>query len=238
MKKKSLVDFLIDGEPYQAPAGSNLIEAARANNVYIPTLCYLKDHECLGTCRVCTIKINGSEAAACTRSLEKGMNLEVDTDELKELRKSLVELMFVEGNHYCPSCEKSGDCVLQALGYEMDMRVPRFPYRFATYDVDYSAKHMVMEHNRCVHCKRCTDLYLDDDGKKIFSFAGRGAVTKVMIDLKSEANLSVEKVDEAVALCPVGAILKTGKGFDRPIGERTYDLRSIKEIELSKKASL
>jgi len=224
------VHFLIDGESCKAPEGENLISAAKRNGTYIPTLCYLEGHESLGTCRVCTIRLQGKSVAACTLSVSEGMELEVNSSELQDMRKALIELLFVEGNHFCPSCEKSGDCELQALGYAMDMRVARYPYRFSPYDVNYQGTKIIMEHNRCVLCKRCTNLYLDDENKRVFSFIGRGSDTRVMLDLEREKSLSQEKLLEAKHLCPVGAILIQGGGFDRPIGTRKFDKAPIGEI--------
>ena len=107
-----------------------LVDVAADAGVYIPTLCYLKDKPCLGTCRVCSVKVNGAVVAACTVRVSDGLKVEVDEPETADIRKALVELLFVEGNHNCPSCEKSGRCTLQAVGYEVDMLVSRFPYRF------------------------------------------------------------------------------------------------------------
>ncbi len=222
-----IVLWTIDGKTHQATEGENLILAARKNGVYIPTLCYLEGHECLGTCRVCSIKVNGRNMAACTLTVEENMQLEVNTPELQDMRKAIVELIFVEGNHFCPACEKSGDCQLQAVAYAMDMRVARFHYRFSPYHIHYEGQHIILEHNRCMHCKRCTNLFQDDQGFKVFSFVNRGARTRVMIDLEREKLLTPEKLQEAKQLCPTGAILLQGGGFDRPVGTRQYDKKPI-----------
>ncbi|HAZ14204.1 MAG: hypothetical protein A2X86_17565 [Bdellovibrionales bacterium GWA2_49_15] len=224
------VSFKIDGKTCQAPEGENVISAAKRQGVYIPTLCYLEGRPCLGTCRVCTIRVGGRSMAACTLTIEENMQLEVNTPELQDMRKAIVELIFVEGNHFCPACEKSGDCQLQAVAYAMDMRVARFHYRFSPYSVHYEGKNIILEHNRCMHCKRCTNLFEDDQGFKIFSFVNRGPQTRVMLDLEREKFLSPEKLREAKDLCPTGAILLQGGGFDRPIGTRKYDLKAIGQV--------
>ncbi|MBI2522348.1 MAG: (2Fe-2S)-binding protein [Bdellovibrio sp.] len=229
------VSFKIDGKTYKAPLGENLIMAAKRNGVYIPTLCYLEGHPCLGTCRVCTIRVNGRSMAACTLTLTENMQLEVNTSELQDMRKAIVELIFVEGNHFCPACEKGGDCQLQAVAYAMDMRVARFHYSFSPYRIHYEGKNIILEHNRCMHCKRCTNLFQDDQGYKIFSFINRGSKTRVMIDLDREKLLSAEKLREAKQLCPTGAILLQGGGFDRAIGTRQYDQRPIGVIPKGEK---
>lgn len=225
---KSLINLEIDGKNIEAEEGKNLIDVASENGVYIPTLCHFDGMEsCLGTCRVCTVNIGGRPTASCTIGASEGMVIEVDTPELNDLRKGLIELLFVEGNHFCPGCEKSGDCELQALGYKMEMTAPRFHYRFNYREIDYQAEKILFEHNRCVLCKRCTNNFVDGEGHKVFSFKGKGAYLEVEMNVARANKLTENKIDEVVSLCPVGAILKKGKGFDRPYGTRKYDKEPI-----------
>jgi len=220
----SNVFFQCDGKSMQAPANTTVVEALKLNGEIVPTLCWSPGIEpCLGTCRVCTIKINGKEAAACTQTISENMIIESATDEIRDLQKAIVELLFVEGNHYCASCEKSGDCELQGLAYQMGMTHSRFPYQFTPYELDYTGVHLLLERNRCIHCKRCTDLFVDDKQRKVFSFEGKGSDTLVQMNHKYESELSDHKRKEVVDLCPVGAIIFKSKGFDRPIGTRKFD---------------
>lgn len=224
MSEANMIVIKVDGQTISVPEGINLIDALNRQGISVPTLCWSPGIEpCLGTCRVCTVKINGREGAACTRVTEKGMELICDTPELNDLRLALVEMLFMEGNHFCPGCEKSGDCELQGAAYKMGMTHSRFPYRFSHYELDYRGKKLLLERNRCIHCKRCTDLFVDDKNRKVFSFVNKGKETRVMMDLNLESELSDHKCKEAVQLCPVGAIIFKGQGFDRPIGTRKYD---------------
>lgn len=218
------VSFHCDGKRMQAPAQTTVVEALKLNGEIVPTLCWTPNIEpCLGTCRVCTVKINGRETAACTQIISQDMEIESSTDELKDLRQAIVEMLFVEGNHYCPSCEKSGDCELQGLAYQMGMTHSRFPYQFTPYELDYTGEKLLLERNRCIHCKRCTDLFVDDKQRKVFSFEGKGSETRVQMNHRYEAEMSDHKRLQSMELCPVGAIIYKGKGFDRPIGTRKYD---------------
>lgn len=218
------IEFSCDGKTYHGVEGQNVAEVLKQNGIAVPTLCYSEGIEpCLGTCRVCMVDIDGRSQASCTQKLTKNMKIEVEREDLKEMRKAITELMFVEGNHYCPSCEKSGDCELQGLGYKMGITHSEFPYQFTHYQLDYTGEKLLLERNRCVHCKRCTDLYVDDHGHKVFSFEGKGAQTRVQMNHQLESSLSDHKRLEAMDLCPVGAIIYKGKGFDRPIGDRKYD---------------
>lgn len=233
MTGKNRITFIVDGREASSVEGVNLVEALKENGITLPTLCWSPGIEpCLGTCRVCAVRLNGRETAACTQTVSQGLKVECDAPDLNDARKGVIELLFVEGNHFCPSCEKSGDCELQGVGYQLGMTHARFPYRFTNYQLDFRGKHLLLERNRCIHCKRCTDLFVDDDDHKVFSFVGKGKDTRVMMDLALEAKLPPHKCLEAMALCPVGAILFKGKGFDRPVGTRHYD--QAKEAETEK----
>jgi [NiFe] hydrogenase diaphorase moiety small subunit len=224
------VKWTLNGKEVEFQEGANLAQAIKSLGNPLPTICWDPGIEpSLGTCRVCSVKIDGRIGTSCTTEVRKGMVVESDTVEVKDLQKGVTELLFVEGNHYCPSCEKSGDCQLQGVGYDLGMTHSRFPYKFETYELDYSGNRLILERNRCVHCKRCTDLFVDDKGRKVFSFLGKGAETRVMMDHDLEKEMSEHKRTEAVELCPVGAIILKGRGFHRPIGERDSDHKHSEE---------
>jgi [NiFe] hydrogenase diaphorase moiety small subunit len=219
-----IVEFKIDGKICSGKEGQGLIEAARMNGVVIPSLCYFKHMNPLGTCRVCTVNVHGSPRAGCTMKVEAGLEVEVNTPELLDIRKSIVEMMYAEGNHFCPSCEKSGDCDMQKLGYEMGITVSRFPHLFTNKIVDFNPTRIVVDHNRCILCKRCIYDVKTTDGMPVFSCDQRGNYTGIGIDLEQEARLSERQVERAMYICPVGAILVRGKSMGRPFGDRKYDL--------------
>ena len=223
------VNITIDGRSILAEEGRNLVDVARENGFFIPSLCYF-DHidPPLGTCRTCTCKINGKPGPACTEKVREGLTVEVNGSELRDIRKALVEMMFAEGNHFCPSCEKSGNCDLQHMGYELGIAISRFPHLFKDRLIDYKAKRMVMEHNRCIKCMRCVVDVVTDDGKRVFSYQNRGNETYVGIDYEQEAKLSREQAVEAMNLCPTGAIMVRGESLGQPFGERKYDRNSIR----------
>lgn len=222
--------FWIDGKPYTAEEGTNLIEAAKQNGVFIPSLCYFKHIDPpLGTCRTCTCKINGRYDPACTAFVSEGLKVEVNTSELVDMRKALVEMMFAEGNHFCPACEKSGSCDLQHMGYELGISVSRFPHLFKDRLIDYQPRRMVMEHNRCIKCGRCMVEVLTSEGNRVFNTINRANETMVGIDYAKEALLTEEEAERAMKVCPTGAIIVRGKSLSQPFGERKYDLHSIQK---------
>ena len=223
-----LVDIVIDGRKVQAEEGRGLVETAREHGIYIPSLCYYEHIQPpLGTCRVCTCSIDGQATAACSQKVRAGMEVMVHTPELEDLRKALVEMLFAEGNHFCPGCEKSGDCDLQHMGYELGVTNSRFPHLFKEHAVDFNPKRLLIEHNRCILCRRCMEEIRTDDGKRVFSFESRANKTKVRVDYEQEAKLSEEQAIRAMHICPVGAILVRGKSLPRPFGDRRYDTQSV-----------
>jgi [NiFe] hydrogenase diaphorase moiety small subunit len=218
-----IIRFTVDGLECMANKGQYIVDAAKENGIYIPTLCNYTGIKPKGACRICTIKVNGKLMTACTTPVSEGMQIENNTKEIIELRKAIVELFFVEGNHFCPSCEKSGDCELQALGYRYSVMAPRFPYFFPQRGVDASHPKIIKDQNRCILCKRCIRAVTDENGRSIFAYRRRSHRVEIGIDTKLGKLLTDELAQKAMDICPVGAILVKEKGFIVPIGERKYD---------------
>ena len=102
------ITLKIDGKLIPAKAGMSIKEAADAKGIYIPVLCHKQGLKPAGVCRMCTVRVAGRLEAACTTPAQDQMMVENETDEIRNIRRSLIEMLFVEGNHYCPFCEKSG----------------------------------------------------------------------------------------------------------------------------------
>ena len=206
------VTLTIDGKTIEAKKGDNLVDVAEKNGIDIPSLCYYPHIDPpLATCRVCSVEVDGKPRAACLEKVREGMKVDVDTPELRENRQAVIEMMFAEGNHFCPSCEKSGDCDLQHLGYKTGVRHSRFPHLFKDHVIDFNPKRMILEHNRCVLCRRCIEEVETDEGKKVFTSSSRGHHTAIAIDYEQEAKLSKEQAIRAMHICPVGAIIVRGR---------------------------
>ena len=216
----------IDGKTVTCEEGRTLVDVAAEAGFYIPTLCYLPEHPVLGTCRVCSVKVNGAVAAACAVRVSDGMRVEVNDPQTTDARKALVELLFSEGNHNCPSCEKAGRCTLEAVGYEVDMVVSRFPYQFPERVADHAAETIWLERDRCIFCQRCVEFVRDrETGKKIFSINGRGAHARIEIQRLTRTRLS--DVDPAVPH-PRRADQIRARGF--AFGQQTVDVVLVGEF--------
>jgi len=225
--------FYVDGVPVEAEPGWTVARAAAEAGIYVPRLCHTPKLEPWGSCRVCTVRANGKACASCTQPAAEGLVVEVDTAELREMRRTIVEMLFVDGNHFCMSCEKSGNCELQAFAYRLGIEAPQLPYLQRPRDVDASHPEILIDHNRCILCGRCVRASRDLDGKAVFGFVDRGTHRRVAVNSAARlVDSEIDVADEAVGVCPVGALLRKGVGFRVPIGSRLYDHEPIgSEIE-------
>ncbi len=226
-------NFTLDGQTLAFLPGQTIMDAALAAGVYIPHLCHHPEFKPHGSCKLCTVNVNGRNAASCTMPAAEGMVVLNDIPELNESRRSLTQMLFVEGNHFCPFCEKSGNCQLQALGYFLGMLSPHYNHFYPQREVDGSHPDVLLDRNRCIMCELCVRASRDVDGKNVFALDGRGIHTHLIVNAPSgslgDTDLAVS--DRAVQVCPVGAILKKRHGFEVPIGRRLYDHKTIKEVQ-------
>ena len=226
------IKFQIDGKECVAKKGQYVVDAARENGIYIPTLCNIPGLKPRGACRICTVRVNGKLMTSCTTPVTPGMNIENRDEDIEDLRKAIIELMFAEGNHFCPTCEKSGNCELQALAYRFRIMAPRFPFQFQERPIEASHPKLIKDHNRCILCKRCIRAIKDEKGRSVFAFARRGTHLEIIIDTKLSRQMPDKLVQDAADICPVGALIVKEKGFRTPIGKRKYDRKPIgSEIE-------
>jgi [NiFe] hydrogenase diaphorase moiety small subunit len=221
--------FLLDGEEVPFQPGQSVLQAALAAGRYIPHLCYHPEFTPHGSCKVCTCKVNGRTVASCTTPAEAATEVESHTEELNELRRTLVQMLFAEGNHFCPSCEKSGNCGLQALGYDLGVMTAGFRHLFPERPVDASHPAIWLDFNRCILCELCVRASRDVDGKHVFALGGRGLGKHLIVNAESGllADTEMASTDKAMDVCPVGVILRKREGFKVPIGQRRYDLSPI-----------
>ena len=222
------ITLFIDGREIRADAGTTVLEAAEANGIYIPRLCWMKDLTPFGACRVCLVRANGRPQPACTQQISEGLVVDNDTEELRGIRKNILDMLFVEGNHFCMFCEKSGNCELQAMAYRHGIAAPKYPYLFPSKEVDATHPDVLIDRNRCILCSRCVRASKERDGKGVFGFKGRSLDKRLAVS-SSEGlggtDLSVD--DHAVRACPTGCLLEKRVGYAVPVGERLYDKEPI-----------
>ena len=231
------ITFTIDGAEVAAEPGQTILQSADAAGIYIPRLCAQSKLHPFGACRVCTVMVNGRPQSACTQPAAEGMVVENDTEALRAIRRDIIDMLFVEGNHWCMFCEASGDCELQALAYRFGITAPRFPFLFPKRSIDMTHPDIWIDRNRCILCARCVRASRDLDGKSAFGFVGRGSAKRIAVNAESRLkDTNADVTDEAIEVCPVGALMKKGTGCAVPYGQRTYDAVPIgADIEQKRK---
>jgi [NiFe] hydrogenase diaphorase moiety small subunit len=217
--------FRLDGVAVPFAPGQSVLQAALAAGRYIPHLCYHPEFTPHGSCKLCTVSVDGRLTAACTLAARADLEVASETEPLNALRRTLVQMLFAEGNHFCPGCEKSGDCALQALGYDLGVLTAGFRHFYPDRPVDASHPDILLDFNRCILCELCVHASCEVDGKGVFALSGRGLTKHLVVNAESGrlADTDIALTDKAVSVCPVGAILQKRIGFRVPIGARRYD---------------
>lgn len=226
----------IDGQEIPFQAGQTIMDAALAAGVYIPHLCHRQGLTPHGSCKLCVVDSDSRSVSACTMPAVAGQQISNNTPALNEVRKTITQMLFIEGNHICPSCEKCGDCTLQAMAYHLGMLDGHFPQFFQRREVDASHPTIMLDRDRCILCELCVRASREVDGKNVFAIAGRGINAHLVVNSVSGklVDSDLETSDMAAHICPVGAILIKEHGYEVPIGQRTFDLHPVSEIGLEK----
>ena len=153
------VNIKINGVEISAPAGSTILEAARLANIEIPTLCYLKEINEIGACRMCVVEVKGARSlvTACVYPVNDGMEVYTNTPKVVASRKKTLQLLLSNHDRKCLSCVRSGNCELQKLcrDYKVDDE-GLYDGERIHYELDTSAAHMVRDNNKCILCRRCS----------------------------------------------------------------------------------
>lgn len=227
--------FVIDGKTIPFEDGQTIMQAASAAGVYIAHLCHNSKFTPHGSCKLCTVKVNGRNCSACTFPATEGQNVINVSKELNDDREKITQMLFVEGNHFCPSCEKTGNCQLQAVAYHLNMTDNHFTHFFENRQVDASHPDVMIDHNRCIFCTLCVRASEQVDGKNVFAISGRGIDKRLVVNspsgLLKDSELDVK--DCAAHICPTGAILIKRTGYTVPIGQRIYDHAHIDAVALN-----
>lgn len=224
--------FTLDGHDIPFEEGQSVLDAALAAGHFIPYLCHKSGYEAHGSCRVCTVRVAGKTQTSCTVPAAAGLEVESTAEDLVAMRRELVQFLFTEGNHFCPSCEASGSCTLQAVGYELGVTTPHYPPFSPIRPLDASHPEVILDLNRCILCELCVRASANVDKKSVFSLSGRGPTKHLVVSAESGnlGDTSFSATDAAAHVCPVGVFLHRGRGFRTPLGERAFDAEPLRVV--------
>ncbi len=216
----------IDGKTVDVKQESTILEAAREAGIRIPTLCYHKKLSPYGGCRVCVVQVEGIPrlVASCTTPVTDGMVVRTDTDSIRRVRKTIVELILSNHPNDCMICEQNGRCELQDLAYEFGLKEIRFQGEKSVHPIQNENPLIERDYNKCILCGRCVRMCDEIQGVGAVDFSKRGFNAKIATEY--DGVLSCEFCGNCIEVCPVGAL--TGK-ISRYKG-RSWETRKVKTI--------
>ncbi len=207
---KNMVNLKINGKDIQVPEGYTILQAAREAKIHIPTLCYLKDLNELGACRMCVVEIKGARAlqAACVYPVAEGIEVFTNSPKVRSARKATLELILSNHNKKCLSCVRNGNCELQKLSEELGIDKVRFgtEEENTKYELDNSSPSYVRDNNKCVLCRRCIAA-CDNQQISVIQAKERGFATNIggAFDLPV-AETPCIYCGQCIVACPTGAL--------------------------------
>ncbi len=209
MDNKNMFNCKINGIAVSVPKGSTILEAARAVGVDIPTLCYLKEINEIGACRICVVEATGARGlvTACVYPVTEGMEVQTNTVNIQKARKTTLELILSTHDKRCLSCIRSQDCELQKLcrDYGIDYSGKYDGFR-PEYELDFSAPPLVRDNNKCILCRRCVAVC----SKQYVSVIGandRGIDTHIGTPFEKQLdNVPCVSCGQCTVVCPTGAL--------------------------------
>lgn len=205
-----MVNIKIDGMPLSVPKNSTILEAARSAGIYIPTLCYLKDINEIGACRMCVVEVKGARSlvASCVYPVAEGMEVITNSPRVFNSRKTSLELILSTHKRECLSCDRSGSCELQKLCHDFNVDdETKYEGVRAEYPIDESAMHMVRDNNKCILCRRCVAACAKWQGVGVIGPNERGFNTHIGCAFEEDlGNVACVGCGQCIVVCPTGAL--------------------------------
>lgn len=204
------VNIKINGMPVKAPVGSTILEAAKLASIDIPTLCFLKDINEIGACRICVVEVKGARSlvAACVYPVSEGMEITTNSPKVIASRKNTLELILSDHDRKCLSCARSTNCELQKLCNDLKVDDENaYEGERNHYEIDDSAAHMIRDNNKCILCRRCVAVCDKVQGIGVIGASDRGFDTNISCAFDMGlAETSCVSCGQCIVVCPTGAL--------------------------------
>ena len=203
------INLKINGIEVTAPKGSTILEAARLAHIEIPTLCFLKEINEIGACRVCIVELkNGKLVTSCVYPAEEGMEVFTNTPRVMDSRKKTVQLLLSNHNRSCLSCVRSGHCELQELAHDLGVEDEGYyDGEVSATEIDDSAAHMIRDNSKCILCRRCVAVCENVQGIGVIGANNRGFATEIGSAFgMGLGETSCVSCGQCIAVCPTGAL--------------------------------
>ncbi len=216
----------IDGHDVSGREDETILDVARENGIFIPTLCQLDGLSAHGGCRLCLVEVKGVSKLlpACVTHVTEGMEVVTNSERLIEYRRMILELIFSEGNHVCSVCVVNGHCELQSLAQRLGMTHVSVPYLYPRRMVDASHERYALDRNRCILCTRCVRVCDEIEGAHTWDVSGRGIEARIVTDLNQPWGTSetCTSCGKCVNVCPTGALFEKGKAVAEMSKKRAF----------------
>ena len=203
------VNVKINGVSYEVPADSTILEAARYAGIDIPTLCYLKDVNQIGACRMCMVEVKGARSlvAACVYPVNEGMEVFTNTPKVQESRRMTLELLLSVHEKKCLSCERSGNCEFQKLCNDMGIEEEnRFEGAVPAGNKDFSTPYLERNNAKCILCRRCVAA-CQSQHVSVIGANNRGFDTEIGCAFeKPLGDVACVACGQCIVSCPTGAL--------------------------------
>ncbi len=204
------VNIKINGNDYTVPAGSTILQAARTAGINIPTLCYMKEINEIGACRICVVEVKGAKSlvAACVFPVSEGMEVFTNSPKVIEARKMTLELILSNHKKECLSCVRSGNCELQTLCQEYGIEdAHAFKGASNSYEIDDTAPHMIRDNEKCILCRRCVAVCEKNQGVAVIGASDRGFDTNISCAFDYNlGDVACISCGQCITACPTGAL--------------------------------
>ncbi len=217
-----MTNLTINGKNISVPADTTVLDAARKNDIHIPTLCDDPRLEPHGGCRLCLVQVKGLPrlVSSCTTPVAEGMEVETSNELIERQRRTIVELLLSDHPNDCMVCARAGDCTLQELAYFYNLRSNRFYGERRQYAKKDMNPFIERDMEKCILCGKCVRVCDEIQGLGAIDISGRGFTAKVTPPF--EKDLDCEFCGQCVSICPTGALIgrqSLGKGRQTDVKE-------------------